>query len=130
MKTYYADTNFYLRFLLRDIEEQYQASAKKLSQAQNKTINIVFLPDVILEMTYVLRSVNKLPKELIVESLTTLVKTDYLDIPYRSIWARVLNLYKNSTISLFDVYLALRAHNNGAEVLTYDKALQKFQSRL
>ena len=127
IKTYFADTNFYLRLLLQDIKDQATETENLLKKARDKKILIIFLPEVILEMTFVLESFYKVSKDQISRHIKTLVKTDYLDIKNRNIWMESFEIYEKNNISIFDIYLFLQAQKNGSEVLSYDTDFKKLQ---
>lgn len=127
IKTYIADTNFYLRFLLQDVKDQATKTENFLKKAQDKKILIIFLPEVILEMTFVLESFYKVSRTNISRHLKTLVKTDYLDIKNRNTWMETFEIYEKNNISIFDLYLFLQAQKNGYEILSYDKDFKKLQ---
>ncbi len=126
MTRYFADTNFYLRFLLQDNKEQAKKTQNFLERASEGEIEIIFISPVILEMTYVLESVYEVPREKIAQSLLTLIKTDYLEVQDRDVWVGVFELYKKKNISLFDIYLSMKSQGEGADVLTYDQKLERF----
>lgn len=125
MKTYFADTNFYLRFILKDNKNQVKRVKEFLSKAKKGEINIVFLPEVILEMEFVLRSVYALSGKQIVKYLVPLAKTDYLDICERDIWLTAFKIFPEKNLSLFDIFLFLKARGQKAEVLSFDKDFRK-----
>ena len=121
MKTYFADTNFYLRFLLNDNKDQAEKSASYLKKAKQQEIKIVFLSEVILEMGIVLEKFYKLKKPEIARHFSILIKTAYLAIEDRSVWGESFAIFSKKNIDLLDVFLFVRAKTKGAEVLSYDK---------
>ena len=125
MKTYFADTNFYLRFILRDNRLQAKKTDEYLEEAKKGNIEITFLSSIILEMDYVLRSVYSLDRGEITKYLGTLIETPYLNIEDRNVWAGVFEIYQSKKISLIDIYLHLKAEKNNAEVLSFDKDFRK-----
>lgn len=127
MSKYFADTNFYLRFLLKDNQKQADSAENELIKAQNGQQEIVFLSAIILEMNFVLKSVYSLSPIEIADYLLTLVKTPYLDIEDRDIWLKVLSLYSKKKNSLLDIFLFEKAKVNKAEVLTFDQKLAKIK---
>ncbi len=127
MKTFIADTNFYLRYLLKDNATQAALCEKQLTQARDGVIEIVFTDPVILEMEFVLRSFYKVPRITIVEKLLVLVKTKYLTIEHRALWIEVFELYQTNTIALLDCYLFLRAQEFSSEVLSFDHDFEKLR---
>lgn len=127
MKTYIADTNFYLRFLLQDNRKQYLQSKNYLQQAKNDEIVVIFLSSVILEMSFVMNKYFSLTREEVSKYLVNLVKTSYVDIEDRKIWIDIFILYKKSTIDLIDIYLFFKAKKENAEVLSFDKDFKKLK---
>ena len=122
---YFADTNFYLRFLLQDVMSQATKTEKLLKKVRDKNIIIIFLPEVILEMVFVLESFYKAPRSDIAEKLTTLIKTEYLNIKHRSLWIKAFEIFEKSAVSMFDIYLFLRAKDDNSKILSYDKDFVK-----
>lgn len=125
MKAYFADTNFYLRFILKDNKVQARKVKEFLQKAQKGRIKIGFLSEVILEMEFVLRNVYSLSKNEITKHLLPLVKTDYLNIPERNLWLTTFKVFQERNIPLFDIFLFFRAQEEGAKVLSFDKDLKK-----
>lgn len=69
------DANYILRYLLNDMEEQYQQAC---SIIENKSI---FIPgEIIAEVVYVLQKVYKIPNKDIVKSLSMLLRYDNIKI--------------------------------------------------
>lgn len=125
MKTYFADTNFYLRFILKDNQKQFEKVKKLLFQAKKRKVKIVFLPQVILEMEFVLKSVYSSPKEEIIKYLFPLVKTDYLEIADREIWLEAFKIFEKTNLPLFDIFLFLKAKQQKGEILSFDRDFKK-----
>lgn len=124
MKTYLADTNFYLRFILQDDKELANKAEEELKRASEKKNRIIFLSAVILEMNFVLKSVYSLSAFEISKHLSALVKTDYLGVEDREVWLRVFRRYKNGKNSLMDIFLFEKAKSGGGAILTFDKDLK------
>jgi len=127
MKSYFADTNFYLRFILKDNQNQAEESKKFLTRAKNGEIKIIFLPEVIFEMEFVLRSVYSLSKKEVVKYLLPLIKTDYLEIQDREIWLVAFKIFQEKSFPLFDIFLFLKAKRKEGEVLSFDKDFKKLK---
>lgn len=130
MKVYFADTNFYLRFILQDNLRQFKIVNEFLQKAQEGKLKIVFLSEVILEMEFVLKSVYSFSRREIVKVLFSLVKTDYLDIEERDLWLEAFEIFRKSKLSLFDIFLFLSARKENAEVLSFDKDFKKLARRI
>lgn len=127
MKLYFADANFYLRFLLQDNQVQARKTEEILRKASRGEIKITFTPEVILEMEFVLRKVYRIPKPELVEKLASLVKTNYVYIEERAEWMDSFQLYQKMDLSLLDIFLFFQAQSKGAEVLSYDQDFEKLK---
>lgn len=125
MKTYFADTNLFLRFILQDIQSQAQKVEDYLNQAKAEKIKIIYLVAVIIEMEVVLRKVYRQPKDKILEQLLALVQTPYLVVEDREIWMNAFELFKKNNLDLLDIFIFAKAEAINAEVLTFDQKLAK-----
>ncbi len=121
MKKYFADTNFYLCFLLQDNKTQADQTERHLHKAEKGEEEIVFLSAIILEMAFVLRSNYSVPPLEISKYLSTLISLPYLDIEDRDIWIKILPVFAQRKIDLIDIFLFEKAKVNNADVLTFDK---------
>jgi len=59
MQAYYIDTNFFLRFILKDNLSQLKTVKEYFLKAKSGMIKIVCLTEIILEIEFVLRKVYK-----------------------------------------------------------------------
>jgi predicted nucleic-acid-binding protein len=129
MKTYFADTNIYLRFLLADNNAFYRKAENWLKKAKRGEVKIVFIPQVIFEMDYVLDKVYSVDKSERVDYLLTLVKTPYLSVAKRGVWLDALRAYKRGKIDLVDIFIFFLARNKSAQVLSFDKDIKKLDKK-
>src|SRR3989344_1737707 len=127
MKTYIADTNFYLRFILQDVERQAKKAEIYLTKAKSGLIQIFFPDETILEMEFVLRSYYSVKKDDIIKNLSGLIRMEYVDIENRAIWEKALEIYEKKNISLLDIFLFIKAGVLGAEVLSFDEDFKKLK---
>ena len=127
MKRFFADTNFYLRFILKDNNLQAVKVKNYLKKAKNGQVKIIFSSPVILEMEFVLRSVYSVSRKRIAKCLMTLVKTNYLEIEEREIWLKALETYIKKNFSLFDFFIFFKAKKENAQVLSFDKDFKKLK---
>lgn len=127
MKIYFADTNFYLRFVLGDIKEQADKTEEFLLKAKEGKIKIIFTTAIIIEMAIVLEKYYHVTKDEIALQLSILVKSIYLQIEDRQIWIKTLEYFPNINIDLLDILLFEKAREEGAEVLTFDRDFKKLE---
>lgn len=127
MKVYFIDSNYLLRFLLKDNIPQAIKARECFVRAEKGDIKIVLLSEMILEIEYVLRKVYKLSKNEIVSKLFVVVKAPFLDVEYRFIWVRALGIYLKTNCDLVDIFLLERARQEGAEILSFDRDFQRLK---
>lgn len=127
MKKFFADTNFYLRFLLQDNQVQAAQAEEHLHRAEEGREKIVFLSAIILEMSFVLRSNYDVSPSEISKYLSALVSLPYLEIEDRDIWIKILPEFVQRKIGLIDIFLFEKAKINNAKVLTFDKKLSNLK---
>ncbi len=127
MKKYLLDTNVILRFLLQDNKKYYQIALNYFKKAQQKQIEIDIIPEAILELDYVLRGVYNLSKNEVVNILSKLIKTPYINIENRDLMLNIIEEYEKKSVDLFDVYLFYLAKNKKSEVITFDRDFKKLK---
>lgn len=127
MKKYLVDANVILRFLLKDNQKLYQQAKKSLLRAKEGKACLVLLPQVIFEINYVLRKVYSLSRQESSEILSTLVKSPDLEIRERKTLIEAVEIYKRLRVDLFDIYLRLKAKEEKAEILSFDKDFKKIK---
>lgn len=127
MKIYLADTNIYLRFILKDNQAQFKKVDQLFKKAQKGELKIIFLSEVILEMEFVLRSVYSFSKKEITRAFLSLFKNKFLEVEEKSLWLGVLEVFQKKNLSLFDTFLFLKAKQAKAEVLSFDQDFKKLK---
>jgi len=125
MNIYFIDSNFFLRYLLKDDLAKIKIIRDYLLKAQKGEIKIVCITEIVLEIEYVLRKVYKYNKKVISQLFTFILKLSYLDFPDRDVLTEAINIYLKKTIDLVDLVLYFKAKEKKAEVLSFDKDLQK-----
>jgi predicted nucleic-acid-binding protein len=126
MKSFLIDTNAILRFLLNDVPSQYHLVKAKISEAKKGKLILVVPEIIIFESYFALTSYYHYSKEKVLETLGSLIASAYFDIENRSILLRSLKVYKSTSLSLVDSYLAARSEIDIVEVFTFDKKLEKY----
>lgn len=122
MKTYYADTNLFVRFVMQDGGELFHLAKKYVAQAKSGEIEIVVLAEILIEINYVLRKVYNLSRKEVGEYLRSIIETPYLTVPEREVLIVALEKYERVNADLIDVILYEKAKEANAEVLSFDKA--------
>lgn len=125
MPLYYIDANYFLRFILKDNLSQWKIANNYFEKAKQEKIKLVFLTEVILEIEYVLRKVYKLDRKLIFKYISTLLVINSFEVVDREILKSALLSYLNKNIDFVDAILYYKAKKRQAEVLSFDKDLEK-----
>ena len=80
-----------------------------------------------MEVYFVLHSNYNINRDDMYLSLNSLVSSTQLDVRNRSLLLEALEIYKEVSMSLLDIYLYLTAKNNNAKVFSFDKDLEKLK---
>lgn len=123
-----ADTNVFLRFLLKDIPHQF-VQAKSLFKKAEKSEILVFIPQIVIfEAFFALEKYYNFPKTEIIDKLQSLLAVKYFSIQDRQAFELALNLFEENDISLTDCFIVSLSRTTGAEIFTFDKKLGKYSA--
>jgi predicted nucleic-acid-binding protein len=127
MKSYYLDTNIFIRFIARDNEEQYQQIKVFFQKASESKLNLILVPEVLAEITYVLLKFYKLPKDSTLDILLNLIETPYIEFlnDEKEMMIRALRIFSKHNIDMVDAMLLARSEYTSIEVFSFDKDLRK-----
>lgn len=118
---YILDTNILIRFFTNDPKEQAEIVEEIFLAAEGKSL---IIPDVVLvEAVFVLLSLYELPKEAIVEKMSSLITYDKFDL-HRALFQKTLELYSKYSISFVDAYIGAKSGTKPTfPVYTFDKKI-------
>ena len=111
------DSNVILRYLLRDIEEQYETAVSVIARGTFTT------PEVLAEVVYVLKGVYNTERSDIADNLVTVL--DHVTIENKDAMLETINIYRSTSLDFVDCILIGRNHILGDEVISFDKKLNK-----
>ena len=122
----FLDTNVLLRRLLNDDARQSGQAQALVDQAVSRS-GRVLLPDIVLyEMEWVLNSVYKVPKTVIIETLRRLLDAEEFAFPDRAAVTEALNGYEGGGTDFSDYLIGASAAQAGtATTYTFDRALRR-----
>ena len=129
MKPYVVDTNALLRFILKDVSQQYNQVEKLLMQAKIGKVRLVVLQIVVFELHFALLKYYHFGKVEIIEKLESFISSAYLDIESRAVFLEALKVYRNTSISFVDCFLAAKAKKESCTLFTFDKDLRKLMAQ-
>jgi len=100
----FVDTNYFLRFILKDNTEQYEI-AKNLFRKADDNKNLLFTSTIVIfEISFVLEKLYKLPKAEIISVLKKIINLQYLYIEEKERLVKTVDLYSENKISFEDSY--------------------------
>lgn len=111
------DANVILRYLLGDHPE-FSEKAKDIIEAGAYT-----LPEVLAEVVYVLKGVYKISREEIGSTLIDFM--DEITIDHQEVMTEALMIYADTSLDFVDCILISYHRIAGAEVVSFDKKLNK-----
>lgn len=114
------DANYILRYLLKDIDEQYLQSASVIENYN------VFLPgEIIAEVVYVLQKVYQVPDEIIKSTLLDLFEYPTISINEPKIIKKALSIFAGNRVDYADALLIAFAKEKNATIFTFDKKVNR-----
>jgi len=119
------DTNVVLRYLLRDIPEQFAQAADFFEQVRTGRKKMLFLESVLVECLYILARFYKVPKKEAAEALTGLIQYKGVVNRDKAALSAALVLYQENNLDPVDCILLARARHDAMQVFSFDKALLK-----
>lgn len=129
MKNLYADTNALVSFLVQRSADQSKVLQNVIDDAQQGKVRLIVIPEILLEVSFVLKSRYLVQREDVYESLMHLVSSTYLEITNRAVFLDALEIFKETNMALLDIYLYLVAKKDNGEVLSFDRDLDKLRKQ-
>lgn len=118
------DTNVLVRYLMADDEDQ-SARARALIESAADRGEPLFISHVVLcEMTWVLASAFRLPKDALLEALTDVLRTAQFVVQEPDLAARALRRFEDGRADFADYLIAERSNDAGCgQLATFDRKL-------
>jgi len=126
----FVDTNYFLRFLLKDIDKQHQEAKELFKDAALGEVKLFTSIIVFFEIYWVFSSFYKRNKTELTEILKNVLKMDFIKIKERKLLQKAVEIFEESTSDLEDSFnLAYARKKEALEFKTFDKKLvRKFRS--
>lgn len=122
----FVDTNYFLRFLLRDVDKEHQKAKKLFLKGAEGQIKLFTSSIVIFEIYWVLTSFYQRKKEKTIKILNKILALGFIEIENRAILLDTLKIYQKTSLEFEDCYnLALIRKMGIKKIKTFDKKLQK-----
>lgn len=122
----FVDTNYFIRFILKDEDSQYQIARTLFSSGAKEKTLLFTSTVVIFEIYWVLGHFYELPKRELVEVLAKIVAMPFLHLEERDYLSESIKIYSDTGLDLEDSYNLVYAKDHEAKkIATFDKKLQK-----
>jgi len=126
----FVDTNYFLRFLIRDIDDQHDTAKDLFKRGAEGKIQLCTSVIVVFEIYWVLASVYENRKEELVDALRSVMKMTFIEFEQEELLRQAIELFKESTIEFEDAYNLSYAHTQEVDgFMTFDKKLQREYAR-
>lgn len=121
----FIDTNYFLRFLLKDVDAHYQEAMKLFLRTGKGDERFISSTVVFFEVFWVLRSVYQKDKQTLVQQLEKLLKLN-VEFDEHKLLVESVGLFKDLNLSLEDCYnLVLARAKKTRFFKTFDIKLEK-----
>lgn len=122
----FVDTNYFLRFLLKDVDTQHQAAKELFVKGALGEKYLFTSAIVIFEIYWVLFSFYRKRKRDIAKILKDILKMRFIAIDERGILEEAVDIFTNSNLDLEDSFNLICAKKMGcSEFKTFDSKLEK-----
>lgn len=121
----FVDTNYFLRFLLKDIQDQYLISKQLFLEAAREEVELVTSTTAFFEVYFILKATYSTDKLKLIEALHEVLRLN-IELEDRAILFEALGYYQQLKLELEDCYhLAFAKESKVNDFKTFDKKLQK-----
>jgi len=119
------DTNIVLRYLLKDVPEQFDKAAAFFEQVRTGAKRAVILESVVVECVYVLMKFYGAPKEEVAASLSGLLQYKGVVNRDRAALIDALRFMAETGLDMVDCMIVTKGRQDGLEIMTFDKKMMK-----
>lgn len=124
------DTNVVLRYLLRDIPEQYELAERFFETVRLAEETAVILESVLVECVYILTKFYKIPKAETAAILTGLLHYKGIVNQDKVSLIEALETFARLKLDIVDCILISKAKAGNLKIFSFDKALKKQEVKL
>lgn len=128
----FVDTNYFLRFLLKDIKEQAKRAEELFEKGAIGKLQLFTSTIVFFEVYWVLSSSYAKKKAQVIPLLLDILSMDFIHFENGSLLPEAIHLFQETTLSLVDSFnLVYTQANNASSFASFDKKLLgKFKALL
>jgi len=122
MKTYFVDTNLFIRYLTNDDIKKANRVEELLDKAALGKVRLITCEVVMAEVVWVLESYYNLNKVQIAEHLEAILATPGLNVLNGKVVEKAVEYYLNENIDFIDAYIvSLMNRLNISSIYSFDK---------
>lgn len=127
MKTYFVDTNIFLRVIIKENETSYKESSLFFKIAEENKIRIVTSNFVLAEIAWVMESFYKLDKEKIVAALKGIRVLKNIKFADGVNFDKAISIFSKVNVKYIDALIASNKNINLGrwKIVSYDKDFDK-----
>ncbi len=126
----FVDTNYFLRLLLADQEDQHATAKALFKKAASGEINLCTSLIVFFEIYWVLASFYKKQKNELIETLEGLLSMSFIEYQDREGLVSAVRVFKETSLDFEDAYnLVFASAHTVKEFKTFDQKLQKIYKK-
>ena len=119
----FLDTNYLVRFFVRDIADQAEIARKLIVSAEKIYITTI----VLAETVYILETHYKVTKSNLCTTLSSFIKQpNIVSMPF---FQFALDVYMKENISFYDSLFLTEALGENSEIKSFDKKLMRLYSK-
>ena len=123
----FIDTNYFLRFLLKDIKKQYQEAKNLFLKGAEGEVKLFTSIIAIFEIYWVPSSFYQKKKDEIIDIIEKIFQLVFIKIDNKNVLREGIEIYKKTNLEFEDCYnLALARKKEIKEFKTFDKKLEKY----
>ncbi len=119
------DANVIIRFLVGDHEEHLKKSRKIFVQIQDNTLQVEILSEVLLEVLFVVVKQYKVPKDITVEKLKSILLLEGVVNTDKMMLIETLNMFLDKNIDYVDALICTKSKIQGYGKISFDKDVMK-----
>lgn len=122
----FIDTNYFLRFLLKDIDEQHQEAKAIFNRAALGEVTAFTSIIVFFEIYWVLSSFYEKEEDELVETLQKILSMEFIELESRELLREALEVFTETNVELEDAFNLTYAKASGAnDFKTFNQKLGK-----
>lgn len=122
----FVDTNYFVRFFLKDVPKQYKEAERLFISGSKKKDTLITSTIVFFEIYWLFTSFYGKTKAEIIEILQKFIGIDFIVLEERELLAKTIDIYTQVNIDLEDCYyLAFMKARAVPAIKTFDEKLQK-----